>query len=141
METELIAPKYLYNMKERAQRKEYQKKLALYSPSAYSHTLSHYLKEMPHCIEPLLRSLAARSPLAPSLPLLSILKAVCRLFLLSPLELLLVARELEESRWDITHPFIKEKGYHTRELFCSSESQKSQKVSLLLMLLSYWVKK
>ena len=52
-----------------------------------------------------------------------------------------MARELEVSKWDITNPFIVEKGYHTRALFGSSESHKGQKVSLLLMLLSYWVKK
>lgn len=72
-------------MKERNQKKEYQKKLAQYSPSLYSQQLALYLKTMHTSIEPLIRSLASRSPLAPSLPILSILRAVSRLLLLSPI--------------------------------------------------------
>jgi len=70
-------------MKERWQRKENGKKLALYNPSSHSQRLARYYGRTAPALRPILRSLANRTPLNQHIPLYHLLRATATLFLMN----------------------------------------------------------
>lgn len=56
-------------MKDRAYRKNLSRKLAFYTPSPYANALAKYHKSTAKKVDPLLRSIANRSPHARFFPL------------------------------------------------------------------------
>ncbi len=127
-------------MTERNQRKQQERQLAHYKPSPYSRALSTYLRRDSSKVEPLLRSLARRSPLAPLLPIPHILRAVARLFLLNILEALLAGWALEQCNWDLQTPGLELSHSMGQLVPCPTQRPEHPRTVLLVLLASWWAK-
>jgi len=92
-------------------------------------------------IDPLLKSIANRSPHASFFPVYEFLRAGARIFLLQEIELLVMVYRLETKGWELDDQLIVQGSDCMGELFsCPKERSEYRQVTLYILLVSYWSK-